>query len=346
MRTAALTVLKNLPKVGIRPTIDDRLGGVRESLESQTMTLAKAAANLISQNLRHPNGENVACVIADTCIGGVAEAAACADKFARENVGLTLTVTPCWCYGGEAMDKEVTGPRAVWGFNGVERPDTGHLASFLAHSSKPAMSIFGRCTGRGIDCSIPENVAQQILSFTCYGLAAATVGYGRGRRARPTSPRTRSRRRSSSVAKGPASGIRPRATPRVVGILTVSDTHGLNSRSPAIVVVDGILMDLGGSVDGPSEPRPDSSSATKRPTPSIQSQPQAPVHSDARGAVLVELLITGLLFPVGLYVANLVLKHVHDDHLNVPIVGLLFLGFIALRKFILTRVPASWTAAL
>jgi hypothetical protein len=111
-----------LPKIGIRPCIDGRRRGVRESLEEQTMTLAKAAAEFLTQNLRHPCGLPVECVIADTTIGRVAETAACADKFKRENVGVSLTVTPCWCYGSETMDMDPLTPKAIWGFNGTERP--------------------------------------------------------------------------------------------------------------------------------------------------------------------------------------------------------------------------------
>ena len=112
-------LIGRLPKVGIRPVIDGRERGVRESLEAQTMELARAAAALISENLRMPNGEPVECVIADTTIGGVAEAAMCADKFEREGVGVSLTVTSCWCYGTEVMDTHPSMPKAVWGFNGT-----------------------------------------------------------------------------------------------------------------------------------------------------------------------------------------------------------------------------------
>src|SRR6185369_16145268 len=139
------SLIGSLPKVGIRPTIDARLGGVRESLEKQTMDQARAAAKLISSTLRYPNGQPVECVIADTCIGGVAEAAACAEKFAREGVGISLTVTPCWCYGSETMDMTPQIPKAVWGFNGTERPGAVYLAAVLAgHSQKgvPAFSIY------------------------------------------------------------------------------------------------------------------------------------------------------------------------------------------------------------
>ncbi|HKL21331.1 MAG TPA: L-fucose isomerase, partial [Tichowtungia sp.] len=131
------TWITRLPKVGIRPTIDGRYGGVRESLEDQVMAMAQSAADLISKNLNYPNGEPVECVIADTCIGGVAESAACAEKFDAENVGVSLTVTPCWCYGSETMDMDPLRPKAVWGFNGTERPGAVYLAAVLAgHSQK------------------------------------------------------------------------------------------------------------------------------------------------------------------------------------------------------------------
>ena len=168
----------SLPKIGIRPTIDGRLGGVRESLEKQTMDQAKAAAKLISSTLRYPNGEPVKCVIADTCIGGVAEAAACAEKFAKENVGVSLTITPCWCYGSETMDMTPLVPKAVWGFNGTERPGAVYLAAVLAgHSQKgiPAFSIYGRDVQDGTDKSIPADVQEKILRFARAGLAVALM---------------------------------------------------------------------------------------------------------------------------------------------------------------------------
>jgi L-fucose/D-arabinose isomerase len=167
-----------MPKVGIRPTIDGRLGGVRESLEDQTMNLAKAAAKLISENLRHSNGLPVECVIADTTIGGYAEAARCADKFKKENVGVSLTVTPCWCYGSETMDTDPLLPKAVWGFNGTERPGAVYLAAVLAaHTQKglPAFGIYGRDVQDAGDTSIPADVKEKILRFTKAGLAAATM---------------------------------------------------------------------------------------------------------------------------------------------------------------------------
>jgi len=136
-----------LPKIGIRPAIDGRRQGVRESLEEQTMSMARAVAELLTTHLRHPNGQLVECVIADTTIGGVAEAAACAEKFARAGVGLSITVTPCWCYGSETMDMDPLIPKAVWGFNGTERPGAVYLAAVLAaHNQKglPAFSIYGR----------------------------------------------------------------------------------------------------------------------------------------------------------------------------------------------------------
>jgi L-fucose isomerase len=168
----------SLPKIGIRPTIDGRLGGVRESLEKQTMDQAKAAAKLISSTLRYPNGQPVECVIADTCIGGVAEAAACAEKFAKAGVGVSLTITPCWCYGSETMDMTPLVPKAVWGFNGTERPGAVYLAAVLAgHSQKgiPAFSIYGRDVQDGTDKSIPADVQEKILRFARAGLAVALM---------------------------------------------------------------------------------------------------------------------------------------------------------------------------
>ncbi|MFP4509943.1 MAG: L-fucose isomerase [Spirochaetaceae bacterium] len=167
-----------LPKVGIRPTIDGRRRGVRESLEEQTMGLAKAAAQLIEEHVRHASGQPVECVIADTCIGGVAEAAACAEKFSGENVGLTLTVTPCWCYGSETMDMTPLIPKAVWGFNGTERPGAVYLAAVLAaHSQKgvPAFGIYGREVQEADDGSVPQDVAEKILQFVRAGIAVATM---------------------------------------------------------------------------------------------------------------------------------------------------------------------------
>jgi L-fucose isomerase len=168
----------DMPKVGLRPTIDGRLGGVRESLEDQTMAMAKAVAALISQNVRHANGLPVECVIADTTIGRVAEAARCAEKFKKEGVGLSITVTPCWCYGAETMDMDPLIPKAVWGFNGTERPGAVYLAAVLAgHTQKglPAFSIYGRDVQDAGDTAIPTDVAEKLLQFTRAGLAVATM---------------------------------------------------------------------------------------------------------------------------------------------------------------------------
>ncbi|MDR2617753.1 MAG: L-fucose isomerase, partial [Treponema sp.] len=166
-----------LPKIGIRPTIDGRRRGVRESLEEPTMGMAKAAAKLISENLRHPNGQAVECIIADSCIGGVAEAAACQDKFSRENVQVTLTVTPCWCYGSETMDMDPLTIKAVWGFNGTDRPGAVYLAAVLAaHSQKglPAFGIYGHDVQDMSDITnIPGDVKDKILRFARAALAAA-----------------------------------------------------------------------------------------------------------------------------------------------------------------------------
>ena len=172
------TWITKLPKVGIRPTIDGRYGGVRESLEGQVMAMAKSAAKLISSSLKYPNGKRVECVIADSCIGGVAEAAACAEKFDAENVGVSLTVTPCWCYGSETMDMDPMRPKAVWGFNGTERPGAVYLAAVLAgHTQKglPAFGIYGRDVQDAGDTSIPDDVSEKILRFTKAGLAVAMM---------------------------------------------------------------------------------------------------------------------------------------------------------------------------
>jgi len=168
----------SLPRIGIRPVIDGRMGGVRESLEAQTMNMAKNAARFLSENLRHPNGLPVECVIADTCIGGVAEAAMCAEKFAREGVGVSLTVTPCWCYGTEVMDTDPLVPKAVWGFNGTERPGAVYLAAALAGYTQkglPTFGIYGRDVQDADDTSIPEDVQEKLLKFAKAGLAVAEM---------------------------------------------------------------------------------------------------------------------------------------------------------------------------
>lgn len=167
-----------LPKIGIRPVIDGRRRGIRESLEEQTMNMAKAAARFLEENLRHANGMPVECVIADTCIGGVAEAAKAADKFQREGVGVSITVTRCWCYGSETMDMDPSTPKAVWGFNGTERPGAVYLAAVLAaHSQKgvPAFGIYGRDVQDVDDTSIPADVQEKLLRFAKAGLAVATM---------------------------------------------------------------------------------------------------------------------------------------------------------------------------
>ena len=169
---------KSFPKIGIRPTIDGRRGGVRESLEDQVMNMAKAAAELISSSVKYPNGQSVECVIADSTIGGVAEAAACAEKFEKENVGVSLTVTPCWCYGSETMDMNPSIPKAVWGFNGTERPGAVYLAAVLAgHNQKglPAFGIYGKDVQDSDDTSIPEDVKEKIIRFIKAGLATAIM---------------------------------------------------------------------------------------------------------------------------------------------------------------------------
>lgn len=170
--------MRNYPKIGIRPTIDGRQGGVRESLEEKTMNLAKAVAELISTNLRNGDGSPVECVIADGTIGRVAESAACAEKFEREGVGATITVTSCWCYGSETMDMNPHWPKAVWGFNGTERPGAVYLAAVLAaHAQKglPAFGIYGHDVQDIDDNTIPADVAEKLLRFARAAQAVATM---------------------------------------------------------------------------------------------------------------------------------------------------------------------------
>ncbi|VYT13351.1 L-fucose isomerase [uncultured Blautia sp.] len=168
------------PVIGIRPTIDGRRGAldVRGSLEEQTMNMAKSAAKLFEDNLRYSNGEPVKVVIADTTIGRVGESAACAEKFRREGVDITVTVTPCWCYGSETMDMDPQTIKAVWGFNGTERPGAVYLASVLAtHAQKglPAFGIYGHDVCEADDTSIPEDVQEKLLRFGRAAVAAASM---------------------------------------------------------------------------------------------------------------------------------------------------------------------------
>ena len=173
-------LIGDYPVIGIRPTIDGRRGAlkVRESLEDQTMNMAKAAAKLFEENLKYSNGEPVKVVIADTTIGRVAEAAACADKFRKEGVDITLTVTPCWCYGAETMDMDPMTIKGVWGFNGTERPGAVYLASVLAtHAQKglPAFGIYGHDVQNADDTSIPADVQEKLLRFARAAVAAASM---------------------------------------------------------------------------------------------------------------------------------------------------------------------------
>ena len=168
----------DLPKIGIRPTIDGRLGGVRESLEEQTMNMAKNVASFLTKNLRHPDGSEVEVVIADTTIGRVAESAKAAEKFRKEGVGVSITVTPAWCYGTETIDMDPHLPKAIWGFNGTERPGAVYLAAALAGYNQkglPAFSIYGKEVQDSHDESIPADVAEKLLSFSKAGLAVATM---------------------------------------------------------------------------------------------------------------------------------------------------------------------------
>lgn len=171
-------MMNRLPKIGIRPAIDGRRGGIRESLEEKTMGMARAAARIVSENLRHASGEKIEVILADTTIGGVAENVACAEKFEKAGVDITLTVSPCWCYGTETMDMSPNTIKAVWGFNGTERPGAVYLAAVLAaHNQKglPAFAIYGKDVQDLNDSSVPEDVKKKILLFCKAAIAAATV---------------------------------------------------------------------------------------------------------------------------------------------------------------------------
>ena len=177
-RPATTRYVGSWPKIGIRPAIDGRRNGVRESLEGQTMGMARAAAAFLTASLRYPDGTPVECVVPDDCIGGVVEAAQAADLFRRQGVGVSLTVTPCWCYGSETMDMDPLTPKAVWGFNGTERPGAVYLAAVLAgHAQKglPAFAIYGRDVQDAGDAAIPGDVQEKLLRFARAGLAAAIM---------------------------------------------------------------------------------------------------------------------------------------------------------------------------
>ena len=170
--------MRNYPKIGIRPIIDGRRGGIRESLEEKTMNLAKNAAKLYTDTIKYPDGTPVECIIADTCIGGVKEAAMCAEKFEKERVGLSLSVTPCWCYGSETIDMTPNIPKAIWGFNGTERPGAVYLSAALAvHNQKglPAFGIYGKDVQEAGDTTIPEDVKEKLLRFARAGMAVAIM---------------------------------------------------------------------------------------------------------------------------------------------------------------------------
>ncbi|WP_419886112.1 L-fucose isomerase [Paenibacillus sp. B-A-8] len=171
-------MIENYPKIGIRPTIDGRRRGVRESLEAQTMGMAQRVAKFIEENLFYPDGRPVECIIADSTIGGVKEAAAAAQKFAGANVGVSITVTPCWCYGSETMDMDASIPHAVWGFNGTERPGAVYLAAVLsAYAQKgiPAFGIYGEDVQESSSEEIPADVQTKLLQFAKAGLAVAQM---------------------------------------------------------------------------------------------------------------------------------------------------------------------------
>lgn len=170
--------VEDFPKIGIRPTIDGRYGGVRESLEGQTMRLAREVAEFLENNLFLPNGERVQCIVPPRCIGGVVEARMVDELFRKEGVGVSITVTPCWCYGSETMDMTIDIPKAVWGFNGTERPGAVYLAAVAAaHTQKglPVFKIYGKDVQDKDDTTIPQDVQERLLRFTRSAMAVAVM---------------------------------------------------------------------------------------------------------------------------------------------------------------------------
>jgi L-fucose/D-arabinose isomerase len=168
----------DFPKIGIRPVIDGRQGGIRESLEDVTMNMAKSVSSLLAETIRYPDGTPVTCIIADTTIGGVAEAAKAADKFRKEGVDVTITVTPSWCYPTETMDQDPQTIKAIWGFNGTERPGAVYLAAATsAHNQKglPVFNIYGRDVQEMNDTTIPQDVQEELLQFTQSALVVALI---------------------------------------------------------------------------------------------------------------------------------------------------------------------------
>src|SRR3954463_13561446 len=166
------------PRIGIRPAVDGRQHGVRESLDEQTRSMALRTAELIRSNLRYPDGSPVEVVVPDHNIGGVYEAAKDAELFRLEGVGVSITITPCWCYGSETMDMDPLTPKAVWGFNGTERPGAVYLAAVLAgHNLKslPAFGIYGRDVQNAGDSTIPADVQEKLLRFARAGLSVAIM---------------------------------------------------------------------------------------------------------------------------------------------------------------------------
>ncbi len=166
------------PRIGIRPVLEGRMGGVREGLEERTMRMAENAAELISNNINYIDGLPVECVVADSCICGVAEAAATQAKFNKYNVQITITVTACWAYGSETMDMSVDTIKAIWGFNGTERPGAVYLAATLAGYAQkglPVFSIYGQNVQDADDESIPDDVQRKLLQFARSALAVATM---------------------------------------------------------------------------------------------------------------------------------------------------------------------------
>lgn len=165
-------------KIGIRPTIDGRWGGIREGLEEQTVKMAQNAKKLIEENVFYADGSRAEVVISPCTIGGGKEAYECEQYFITQNVTATLTVTPCWCYGSETMDLNPLTTKGVWGFNGTERPGAVYLAACMAaHAQRglPAFAIYGEDVQDVGMSGITPDVEEKILRFARCALAVGQM---------------------------------------------------------------------------------------------------------------------------------------------------------------------------
>lgn len=179
--------MKNYPAIGIRPIVDSRRLGIRDALEGKVREMAEAARKLIEEHVFYADGTPARVVVFSGSIAGGEEAARCEAEFAARHVTATLSVTPSWCYPLETIDMNPMTTKAIWGFNGTERPGAVYLASALAaHNQmrRPCFSIYGRDVQDMEEKEIPEDVQEKILRFARCAVAVgemqnkAYVGFG------------------------------------------------------------------------------------------------------------------------------------------------------------------------